>query len=105
MADHFAFTTSQATSPLKDIKKAAGSGNLEMSALEVREEYTKPHSNFSRDHLNAPPGSDFEMLLEADKTLVALTESYVSAVGKPQSSALCKVLNHLSEKFCGRFFP
>ncbi|KDQ26399.1 hypothetical protein PLEOSDRAFT_1105302 [Pleurotus ostreatus PC15] len=96
MADHFAFTTS----PLKDTKKAAGS-RKEMSALEVREEYTKPYSNFSRDHLNAPPGSDFEILLEADKTLVALTESYVSAVGKPQYSALCNVLNHLSEKFCG----
>ncbi|KAF9497834.1 hypothetical protein BDN71DRAFT_1444258 [Pleurotus eryngii] len=72
-----------------------------MSALEVREEYIKPYSNFSRDHLNAPPGSDFERLLEADKTLVALTEAFVSAVGKPQYSALCKVLNHLSEKFCG----
>lgn len=100
MADHFAFTTSL----LMDIKKGAGS-RKEMSALEVREEYTKPYSNFSRDHLNAPPGSNFEKLLEADETLVALTESYVSAVGKPQYSVLCRVLNHLSEKFCGKSFP
>ncbi|KDQ26393.1 hypothetical protein PLEOSDRAFT_159686 [Pleurotus ostreatus PC15] len=104
MADHFAFTTSQATSSLKDTKNVAGN-RKEMAALEVREEYTKPYRNFSRDHLNAPPGSNFEILLEADKTLVALTESYVSAVGKAQYSALCKVLNHLSEKFCGKSFP
>ncbi|KAF7431131.1 hypothetical protein PC9H_006851 [Pleurotus ostreatus] len=96
MADHFAFTNS----PLKNTKKAAGS-RKEMSALEVKEEYITPYANFSQDHLNSPPGSNLEELLEADTTLVALTESYVSAVGKPQYSALCKVLNHLSEKFCG----
>lgn len=100
MADHFAFTNS----PLKDTKKAAGS-RKEMSALEVKEEYITPYANFSRDHLNSPPGSNLEELLEANTTLVTLTESYVAASGKAQYSALCKLLNHLSEKFCGKSFP
>ncbi|KAL4267392.1 hypothetical protein AB1N83_002342 [Pleurotus pulmonarius] len=69
MADHFALTTS----PLKNTKKAAGS-RKEMSARDVKDEYATPYANFSRDHLNAPPDPNLHELLEADPTLVTLTE-------------------------------